>query len=103
MWLARISSDIDEDLFASYFSWIAGDSHTWVLEEPSGGYVILPTVPGTGDNRAQERPLAQRSSPVQASIVDREELPGDVRKCERFARDLELVNGARRHIGSLSG
>jgi hypothetical protein len=103
MWLAKVSSGIDENLFASYFCWIAGNSHTWVLEELSGGHVILPAVPRTGDNCALERPLAQRPSPVQASVVDSEELACDVRKCKSFARDLEFVNGARWNIGSLGG
>ena len=49
MWLAKVSSGIDENLFASYFCWIAGNSHTWVLEELSGGHVILTAVPRTGD------------------------------------------------------
>jgi hypothetical protein len=103
MYLRENSNDIHENFLAPDFRGVAGDSHAWVLEELSGGYVILPAVPRTSDNRALERPLAERTSPVQASIIDSKELAGDVRKRKHFAPHLEFVNGACWNIGNLGG
>jgi hypothetical protein len=58
MKLDEISSDVDEYLFTTDFCRVAGHPHSWVLEELSSGHVVLPTVPGTGDNLVLERTLA---------------------------------------------
>jgi hypothetical protein len=50
-------------------------------------------MPGASNNPILERALAERTTPVQARIVDSEELTRHIGKCHGFARNLELMDG----------
>jgi hypothetical protein len=101
--LGEFSRNIDENFVSADFRRVAGHAHARVLDHLPGGYVVLPTVPGTGNNFILERPLAQRPSPMQARVVDSVELTGHIGERHGFARHVDLVNGARWHFGQYSG
>jgi hypothetical protein len=47
--------------------------------------------------------LPERPAPVQARVVDSEELTRHVGERDGFARDLNFVDGTRCYFGSLGG
>jgi hypothetical protein len=110
--LRVISRDIYEYLISPHFRRVASHTHTWVLNQLSGGHVVLPPMPGTSNNFILECPLSQRSSAVQASVIDSEELASHVGERHGLACDLNFMNGThwnfsdlrsshKRHIHSL--
>jgi hypothetical protein len=101
--LDELSSNIDEDFIPSDFRLVASNSHARVLDNLPGGYVILPPVPRTGNNFILECTLAQRTSPMQASIVDSIELTRYIGERYGLARNLNLVDGSWWNFGSLGG
>jgi hypothetical protein len=107
-----ISRDIYEYLFSPHFRRVASHTHTGVLNQLSGCHVVLPTMPGAGNNFILERSLPQGSSAVQASVIDGEELASYVGERHGLACDLNFMNGThwnfsdlrssrKRHIHSL--
>src|SRR5580700_1564731 len=70
MGLGEFSSDVHKDFFAPNLGRVTGDSHIRVLNELPCGHVIFPAVPRTGNNFILERPLSQRPSSMEASVID---------------------------------
>jgi hypothetical protein len=101
--LYEFSSNIDENFIPPDFCRVASNTHARVLDNLPGGYVILPPMPGASNNLILERALAERTTPVQARIVDSEELTRHVGECDGFPRNLELMDGSCWNFGSLGG
>jgi hypothetical protein len=110
--LRDFSRDIHEYLFSADFGKVASHSHAGVLNKLSGGHVVLPAMPGAGNNLILERPLSQGSAPVQAGVIDSEELTSHIGERHGFASNLNFMNSThwdfsdlrsshKRHIHSL--
>lgn len=82
-------------IFAPHFGRIAVHSRLRILNYFTRCHVILPPVPGAGDHFPIQRTLTERSASVQTSIIDRVNLPADIRKRYRLAFNLKLSHRPR--------
>src|ERR1700730_8502187 len=78
---------------AAHFDYVGFDAYRLIHHQLTGGYVILPAVPGTRNRDSMEFSLPQRSSPVQASVMDGVELVANVRYSQSQAINLKFADG----------
>src|SRR6266446_4367688 len=91
----RNLSRIHKNIFPPNLYSIAIHSHRGILPDLASGHVVLPPVPWAGHNLCVHDALAQRSPPVQASIIDGVELATYVGQRNGFALDLKLPDRSR--------
>src|SRR6266852_1053355 len=94
--LSRKLPGIDENIFSANFHSVAIHPYRRILPNLACGHVVLPPVPRAGHDLSVHDALAQRASPVQASIVDGIELATDIGQRNGFALNLKLPDRSRR-------
>src|SRR5580704_14965104 len=90
--------DLDEYVIPFDFKRIALYSHGGICQGLPGSHVILPAVPGAGNNFSRQFALAERPAAMQASIIDGEELPFHIRDRHGSPVHLKLANRPSRNI-----
>src|SRR2546425_12918029 len=73
-----ISPGIHKNIFSANLHSVAIHPHRRILPDLAGGHVVLPPMPGAGDDLPIHDPLAQWAPPVQAGVVDGIELATDI-------------------------
>src|SRR4029077_20179655 len=99
--LGQFSGDVHKNFLPPELGRVTSNSHILILSELPCGYVILPAVPRTSHNFVLERPLSQRPSAVQASVIDRVEFAAHISDRYGFARRPKLADSTRRNLGDL--
>jgi hypothetical protein len=92
--------NIYENLVASEFYGIADDSNRRVLDVTSIGDVELPAMPGASDDGTFQVTLAEGTALMQAGVIDRVDLSGNVGKSHSRIFDLELLDGAGTQVAN---
>src|SRR5690348_911694 len=91
------------DFVAAKLGGVALDAGFGLLDELSGGHVVLPAVPGATDDGAFEVAFAEGASVVQAYAVDGEELAFEMGDGDGFAVHLEFADGTGGNVGGFGG
>src|SRR6266571_5008163 len=87
---------IYEDVFAPDLDSIAIPSHRRVLLYLPRSHIILPAVPGTGNDIPLQNPLPERPTPMKAGIVDGIELAPDIGQRDGLAFHMKLTDRSGR-------
>lgn len=88
-------ADIHEDIAPADFDWVRFYPNPKICFQSAAGNVVLPAVPWTSDSIPGELPLPQRSSSMEAYIVDCKQLTVYIRKSDGLAVKLELSDHPR--------
>src|SRR5262245_57729559 len=95
----RARSDADEDGVAFDLHIVAVDALALVHRVDAGRDVVLPAVPGAGDDHALELALAERAAAMEARVVDRVKGAADVEERDLLAARLDAFSRAGRDVG----
>src|SRR5271165_3845527 len=79
---------------ATDFCRVTVDTDCGILDHLSCSDIVLPAVPGTGNDFAFEWTLTKRASAMQAGVIDGVKLSGNVCEGHGLALDLEFPHGA---------
>jgi len=71
-------ADVYEDFVPSNLDWIGIDAQRGAGDNPAGGDIVLPAVPGAGDHIAVKLALPKRSCLVNAYATESTDLTGYV-------------------------
>src|SRR5256885_14955614 len=97
------SAQIHENFVSTHLYAVTIHSHGRILADFAGNDVVLPSVPWTGNYRALQWTVPQRTAPMQAGTADGMELPSHIGHGDRFSLDAKLPNGPGRHFGRFRG
>jgi hypothetical protein len=98
----RLSAYIYENVLSSYLNPIRGHADSRVLFNLAGRDIVLPSMPGTGDNISLKNSLPQRSPPMQAGVANGVECPSDMSYRDTFPVHLKFADCPWRDIRRFS-
>src|SRR5713101_512933 len=97
------SANINENVVAAHLDRVGFDANGRICRQLAGGDVVLPAVPGAGDDLAFEVALAKRAAAMEAYIIDYKQLTANIGKGDCLAVELKFADCPRRDLVLLCG